>query len=92
MPQNIQFPTDVFLLNESRVNAEEIIDGFHKARLTEGKKPQTYRREAKKKYNRFSKKRKKTKKNVRTANKERLNYLFRNLKTIQTIIVNHPDK
>ena len=91
-PQNIRFPTDVSLLNEARMNTEEIIDAFHKAGLTEGKKPRTYRREAKKKYNRFSKARKKTKKNIKTAKKRQLNYLRRNLKTIQNIIRNHPDR
>lgn len=48
VPQNIRFPTDVPLLNEARENSEEIIDAFHKAGLTDGKKPRTYRKNVKK--------------------------------------------
>ena len=62
VPQNIRFPTDASLLNEARENLEELIDAFHDAGLMGGKKPRTYRKNAKKKYDRFSKARKKTKK------------------------------
>lgn len=92
VPQNIRFPTDASLLNEARENSEEIIDAFHKAGLTDGKKPRTYRKNAKKKYNRFSKSRKKTKKSFRTVRKEQLNYLRRNLKNIDIVLRNHPDE
>ncbi len=44
VPQNIRFPTDVSLLNEARVNSEEIIDALHEAGLTDGEKPRTYRK------------------------------------------------
>ena len=92
VPQNIRFPTDASLLNEARENSEEIIDALHEAGLTDGEKPRTYRKNAKKRYNRFSKSRKKTKKSIRTAKKEQLNYLRRNLKSIDIIIRNHPDE
>ncbi len=92
VPQNIRFPTDASLLNEARENSEEIIDAFHKAGLTEGKKPRPYRKSAKKKHKRFSKARKKTKKSVRTVKKEQLNYPRQNLKSIDIIIRNHPDE
>ena len=54
-PQNIRFPTDGSLLNEARLNAEEIIDVLHEQGLTDGnKKPRTYREKAKRQYNSFS--------------------------------------
>ena len=59
-PQNIRFPTDASLLNEAREKAEEIIDTLHDMGLSEGKKPRTYREKARRKYNSFSKSRKKT--------------------------------
>lgn len=91
-PQGIRFPTDTSLLSEARQNTEEIIDALHAAGLTDGRKPRTYRVIAKKQYNSFSKRRKKTKRNIRTARKQQLNYLRRNLKHIDTVIQNHPEE
>lgn len=91
-PQNIRFPTDVSLLNEARLNAEGIIDTLHKAGLTDSKKkPRTYRNVAKKRYNNFSKKRKKSRKNIRTAVGQQLRYLRRDLEIIDKIAVLHKD-
>ena len=91
-PQNIRFPTDVSLLNEARLNAERIIDTLHREGLTDGKlKPRTYREEAKKRYNSFSKSRKKTKKSIRKAIRQQLGYLKRDLKIIDQIGVLHPE-
>ena len=74
-PQNIRFPTDASLLNEARLNAEAIIDLLHAHGLTgEGPKPRTYRREAKNRYNSFSKSRKKTQKSIRKAIRQQLGY------------------
>ena len=43
-PQNIRFPTDASLLNEARLNAEEIIDVLHEHGQTyRKKKPRAYR-------------------------------------------------
>ena len=89
-PQGIRFPTDTSLLDEARRNTEGIIDSLHEAGLTEGKKPRTYRKQAKKLYNSFSKKRKKNGKSVRKARKQQLNFLRRNLKSIDSIIEKHP--
>ena len=91
-PQNIRFPTDASLLNEARLNAESIIDTLHKKGLTDGGlKPRTYREEAKKRYNSFSKSRKKTKKSIRTVVRQQLGYLRRDLKIIDRIAEAHPD-
>ena len=85
-PQNIRFPTDASLLNEARLNAERIIDTLHGNGLTDGRlKPRTYREEAKKRYNSFSKSRKKSKKSIRKAIRQQLGYLKRDLKIIDQI-------
>ena len=84
-PQNIRFPTDVSLLNEARLNTEEIIDRLYGSDAFEDKKPRTYRQIAKNQYNSFSKARKKTRKMVRKATRQQLGYLKRNLETIRAI-------
>lgn len=89
-PQAIRFPTDTSLLNEARQNTEGIIDTLHAAGLTDGRKPRTYRIVAKKQYNGFSKRRRKTNRSIRRTKRQQLNYLRRNLKHIDTVIENHP--
>lgn len=89
-PQYIQFPTDARLLNDARILTEKIIDCLHEARLTEGKKPRTYREKAKRQYNRFSKNRKKTIKLVKKTIRKQLGYLRRNLGYIETIAAKNP--
>ena len=91
-PQAIRFPTDTSLLDEARRNTERIIDSFHKAGLTDGKKPRLHRIKAKKLYNGFSKSRRKTRKSIRTCKKQQLNFLRRNLKAIDAVIQKHPDE
>lgn len=85
LPQEIRFPIDASLLNEAREKAEEIIDTLHKQRLTGAKKPRTYRKTARNKYNSFSKTRKKSKKMIRQIIRQQLGYLRRDLDTIRTI-------
>ncbi len=89
-PQNIRFPTDASLLNEAREKAEEIIDNLHEMGLTEGKKPRTYRKKARRKYNSFSKSRKKTVKAIRTTIRQQLGYLNRDLGIINDYEQRHP--
>ena len=90
-PQAIRFPTDTSLLDEARRNSERIIDKFHEAGLTDGRKPRTYRIIAKNRFNGFSKCRRKTLKSIRTCRKQQLNFLRRNLKAIDGAIQKHPD-
>ena len=91
-PQNIRFPTDGSLLNEARLNAEEIIDVLHEQGLTDGsKKPRTYREKAKRQYNSFSKSRKKSRKSIRQTIRRQLGYLKRDLAIIDQIAEKHPD-
>ncbi|MBQ9263800.1 MAG: IS5 family transposase [Clostridia bacterium] len=89
-PQNIRFPTDASLLNEAREKAEEIIDDLHEMGLSEGKKPRTYREKARRKYNSFSKTRKKTVKMIRTTIRQQLGYLSRDLGFIDAYERRHP--
>jgi len=89
-PQNIRFPTDTSLLNEAREKAEEVIDILHENQLTDGKKPRTYRVEARNQYNGFSKSRKKTTVMIRTTIRKQLQYLKRDLGYIDGIIAKHP--
>ena len=91
-PQNIRFPTDGSLLNEARLNAEEIIDVLHEQGLTYGsRKPRTYREKARRQYNSVSKSRKKSKKSIRQTIRRQLGYLKRDLAIIEQIAENHPD-
>ena len=66
-PQNIHFPTDVSLLNESKSDTKEIIDGLHGLSAFGNKKPRSYRQIAQNQYNGFLRVRKKSKKMVRKA-------------------------
>ena len=91
-PQNIRFPTDTSLLDEARRNAEGIIDTLHEKGVTDGKiKPRTYRKQAKKRYNSFSKNRKKTKQLIRKTIRQQLGYLGRDLRIIEQIASVHAD-
>lgn len=84
-PQDIKFPTDLDLLNESREHTERIIDVLWEPDL-EKRKPRTYRRIARKDYLSVAKRRKKTSKVLRAAIRKQLNYIRRNIKTIKKLI------
>ncbi len=85
---NIKYPTDLSLLNDSREKSEQIIDQFCSALKIE--KPRTYRQNARKAWLNLSKSKKKTRKQIHNGIKQQLNYLKRNLKSIDTIIDNNP--
>lgn len=86
-PSHIAYPTDARLLNDCRLITERLIDALYETdRSAWPRKPRTYRREATKRYLSFSKKRRKTKKEIRRAAGRGLNYLRRNLKTISTML------
>lgn len=76
-PQNIEFPQDISLLNEARENLERIIDSICE---TNGlKKPRMYRRVARKAHLRIAKSRRKSVKKLRSAIKQQLQYVRRDL-------------
>ncbi len=84
-PQDIAYPTDVGLLNESREKLEKIIDELWIP--APGKiKPRTYRQVAHRKYLDFSRRRKPHKKTIRKAIRGQLGYINRNLKHIETLL------
>lgn len=76
-PQNIAFPQDVSLLNESRENLEEIVDVLCSDQS--GSKPRMYRQNARKDYLAFAKRKKRSAKLVRKAIKKQLQYVRRDL-------------
>ena len=84
-PQDIAYPTDVGLLNESREKLEKIIDALWIP--SPGKvKPRTYRQVAHRKYLDFSRKRKPQMKTIRKAIRGQLGYINRDLNHIETLV------
>jgi hypothetical protein len=86
-PLHIAYPTDTRLLSEGRRHSELLIDrlyGSHKKLWP--KKPRTYRREARKAFISFSKKKRKSAKDIRKVTGQQLRYLRRNLKTLNKML------
>ena len=79
-PQYIRYPQDASLLDEARRNLEDMIDDLHDP--ADGKKPRTYRIKARKQYVKFAKQKKKSKKSIRKAISQQLNYVKRDLEII----------
>ncbi|OOV27840.1 hypothetical protein BXU11_10370 [Flavobacterium sp. LM5] len=85
---HIKFPTDLSLLNDSREKSEKLIDRLCLSlRLP---KPRTYRREARKKWLNLSKSKKNSFKQIQNGIKQQLNYLKRNIKSIDKILEENP--
>ena len=84
-PQDIAYPTDLNLLNDAREKSEELIDVLYSEHFHE-KKPRTYRKVARKNYLRTAQKKVKSKKEIRNAVKKQLNYLRRNIKSINKLL------
>jgi hypothetical protein len=70
--QEIKYPNDVSLLNESRRQLERMIDELYEASI-DGKRPRLYPRKARQAYLSFSKKRRKTRKRFVVALKPNYN-------------------
>ena len=84
-PQDISYPTDLDLLSEARVTSERLIDGLYDKYL-HGEKPRTYRQLARKEYLHTAQKKKKTKKQIRSAIRKQLGYLGRNIRSIHHLL------
>jgi len=82
-PEDINYPTDLKLLNNAREKSEQIIDTLHKAMPKGTKIPRTYRQIARKDFLKVSKSRKPRKKTLRKALRKQLGYLGRNLRSIE---------
>ena len=83
-PSQIRYPQDVSLLNEARENAEKFVDLLHDS--SDGKKPRTYRKKARKDYLEYVRSRKHTAKMTRKAIGKQLGYLRRDLSYIDTML------
>ena len=84
-PQDIAYPTDLDLLSEAREITERLTDSLYDVRL-HGEKPRTYRRIARKEYLVTAQKKKKTKKQIRSAVRKQLGYVGRNLRSIHHLL------
>jgi hypothetical protein len=79
-PSYIKYPTDTGLLNKAREQSEKIIRILSAS--GSGKCPRTYARTARKEFVNFSRKRNKTKKEIRRMVFKQLGYLKRDLRII----------
>lgn len=79
-PQNIEFPQDVNLLNETRENLEAIICAI--CYVYNLKRPRMYRENARKDYLSLAKSKKRSAKKIRKAIKKQLQYIRRDRKYI----------
>jgi len=82
-PEDINYPTDLKLLNNAREKSENIIDTLHKVMPKGTRKPRTYRQTARREYLKVSKSRKVHQKTLRKGIRKQLGYLSRNLKHIK---------
>lgn len=85
VPVNITYPTDLKLLNQVREKTEEIIDACHPS-SGEETKPRTYREEARQDYLKYAKAKRLTNNSRRTALRKQLQYVKRNIETIDSRI------
>jgi len=82
-PQKVKYPNDVGLLNDVR---EWIVEQIKRISKKTGKKIRTYCRSARKGYLNFVKKKQKTKKMIKKAKREMLQYVRRNMKQIKELL------
>jgi IS5 family transposase len=86
-PADIKYPTDLRLLADSRKYSEALIDDlWERVKTPELVKPRTYRQVAQKDYMNITKKRKKKPNELRKAIRKQLNYLRRNITTINELL------
>ena len=86
-PADIAYPTDTGLVSKARQISEALIDTLYESQQDLWPvKPRTYRREAEKSYVGFSKKRKKTEKEIKKVLGQQIRYLRRNLTSIEKML------
>ena len=86
-PADIRYPTDLGLLNQAREQTEHMIDVLYGQLKQElGRKPRTYRQQARRDYLQVAKKRRVTSKQRRQAIRKQLSYVGRNLGHIDTLL------
>lgn len=84
-PQDIAYPTDLNLLSDAREKTEELIDKLYNPELHDTK-PRTYRKVARRKYLSTAKKKTKSRNEIRNAVKKQLNYVKRNIASIDKLL------
>ena len=84
-PQDIAYPTDLNLLNDSREKSEELIDKLFNP-LLHDKRPRTYRKIARKQYLQTAQKKVKSTKEIHNAVKKQLSFVGRNIKSINKLL------
>ena len=86
-PEDIRFPTDIALLNDARVITETVVDhlwSIYPNRLLE-RKPRTHRKSARKLFLHFIRQKKPGSKKLYKALKAQLQFIGRNLSTIDSL-------
>jgi transposase, IS5 family len=84
-PQDIAYPTDLDLLSDAREKSEHLIDLLYDPDIHK-KKPRTYRKKARKTYLHTAQKKNKSHKVIRSAVKSQLQFLRRNIKSINKLL------
>jgi IS5 family transposase len=84
-PQDIQFPTDLNLLNKAREHTERLIDQLWQPESGK-RKPRTYRKIARKEYLSLMKLKRKSHKKLRAGIRKQLGYVERNIRTIKSLL------
>ena len=87
-PADIRYPTDVSLLNEAREKTDSLIDKLHQPLVGKKPRPRTYRRNGRKAFLSFIKRKKPGRKKVRAAIRKQLGFLSRNLRAIDRLLEN----
>ncbi len=85
--QQIEYPTDLKLLNESREQLERMIEQVCKQGNLH--QPRMYKNKARKQYLTLAKKKKKTKKQIRKGLRGQLQYVSRDVKYINKLLDEH---
>ncbi len=82
--QQIEYPTDLKLLNESREQLERMIEEVCKAGKL--RQPRMYKNKARQQYLSIAKKKRKTKKDIRKGLRRGLQYVWRDIKYINRLL------
>ena len=85
--QQIEYPTDMKLLNESREQLERMIEQICKAGKL--RQPRMYKNKARQQYLSVAKKKRKTGKDIRKGLRSQLQYVSRDLKYINKLLEDH---
>lgn len=84
---DITYPTDIGILDRTRMQTEKILDILHESIKDRcPKKPRTYRKKARKDYLAIAKQRRPKQRQKRAAIKKQLQYIKRNLAQIEKLI------